>query len=56
VTFVRSEGQDVMALNAKRETGTNVLEVMANLKRQIEEGATARCSTRAAGAGAAQVY
>lgn len=37
VTFVRSEGQDVMALNAKRETGTNVLEVMANLKRQIDK-------------------
>jgi HAE1 family hydrophobic/amphiphilic exporter-1 len=37
VTFVRSEGQDVMALNAKRETGTNVLEVMTNLKRQIDK-------------------
>jgi len=37
VTFVRSEGQDVMALNAKRETGTNVLEVMSNLKRQIDK-------------------
>ncbi|MGH7213306.1 MAG: efflux RND transporter permease subunit [Tepidisphaeraceae bacterium] len=36
VSFVRSQGQDVMALNAKRETGTNVIEVMANLKRQIE--------------------
>lgn len=34
-SFVRSEGQSVMALNAKRETGTNVLEVMENLKRQI---------------------
>lgn len=28
VSFVRSQGQDVMALNAKRETGTNVIEVM----------------------------
>src|SRR5687767_4550885 len=37
VTFVRSEGENVMALNAKRETGSNVLEVMANLKRQIEK-------------------
>ncbi|WP_428938938.1 efflux RND transporter permease subunit [Fontivita pretiosa] len=37
VSFVRSEGQDVMALNAKRETGTNVLTVMQNLKRQIEK-------------------
>ena len=36
VSFVRSQGQDVMALNAKRETGTNVIEVMGNLKRQIE--------------------
>src|SRR5687767_12216958 len=27
VSFVRSQGQDVMALNAKRETGTNVIEV-----------------------------
>src|SRR3712207_1192225 len=35
VTFVRSQGQDVMALNAKRETGTNVIEVMDNLKAQI---------------------
>jgi HAE1 family hydrophobic/amphiphilic exporter-1 len=35
VSFVRSQGQDVMALNAKRETGTNVIEVMDNLKRQI---------------------
>ena len=37
VTFVRSEGQNVMALNAKRETGTNVLEVMANLRRQVDK-------------------
>ena len=35
VSFVRSEGQNVLAMNAKRETGTNVLEVMDNLKRQI---------------------
>src|ERR671913_378886 len=35
VSFVRSQGQDVMALNAKRETGTNVIEVMDNLKTQI---------------------
>lgn len=35
VSFVRSQGQDVMALNAKRETGTNVIEVMDNLKAQI---------------------
>lgn len=37
VSFVRSEGQDVLAMNAKRETGTNVLEVMDNLKRQIDK-------------------
>lgn len=37
VSFVRSEGQEVMALNAKRETGTNVIQVMENLKRQIEK-------------------
>src|SRR5687767_6211502 len=35
VSFVRSQGQDVMALNAKRETGTNVIEVMDNLKARI---------------------
>src|SRR5687767_12713031 len=35
VSFVRSQGQDVLALNAKRETGTNVIEVMDNLKTQI---------------------
>ncbi len=35
VSFVRSQGQEVMALNAKRETGTNVMQVMENLKRQI---------------------
>src|SRR5688500_8601362 len=37
ISFVRSEGESVMALNAKRETGTNVLEVMENLKRQIDK-------------------
>src|SRR5687767_11569952 len=37
VSFVRSQGQDVMALNAKRETGTNVIEVMDNLKAQIKK-------------------
>ena len=37
VSFVRSEGQDVLALNAKRETGTNVIEVMRNLRAQIEK-------------------
>ncbi|CAA9413960.1 MAG: hypothetical protein AVDCRST_MAG64-2489, partial [uncultured Phycisphaerae bacterium] len=35
VSFVRSQGQDVMALNAKRETGTNVIQVMDSLKAQI---------------------
>jgi HAE1 family hydrophobic/amphiphilic exporter-1 len=35
VSFVRSQGQDVMALNAKRETGTNVIEVMDNLRARI---------------------
>ena len=37
VSFVRSQGQDVMALNAKRETGTNVIEVMDNLKARIQK-------------------
>ena len=37
ITFVRSEGENVMALNAKRETGTNVMQVMANLRRQIDK-------------------
>src|SRR5688572_9897319 len=36
VSFVRSQGQDVMALNAKRETGTNVIEVMDKLREQIK--------------------
>src|SRR3712207_5669383 len=36
VSFVRSQGQDVMALNAKRETGTNVIEVMNNLRSRID--------------------
>src|SRR5687768_4624290 len=35
ISFVRSPGQAVMALNAKRETGTNVIEVMDNLKARI---------------------
>ena len=35
VAFVRSGGQDVLALNAKRQVGTNVIEVMDNLQRQI---------------------
>jgi HAE1 family hydrophobic/amphiphilic exporter-1 len=35
VSFVRSQGESVMALNAKRETGTNVIEVMDGLKAQI---------------------
>ena len=35
VAFVRSGGQDVLALNAKRQVGTNVIEVMENLQRQI---------------------
>src|SRR5687767_6109968 len=35
VSFVRSQGHDVMALNAKRETGTNVITVMNNLRAQI---------------------
>jgi HAE1 family hydrophobic/amphiphilic exporter-1 len=35
VSFVRSQGQDVMALSAKRETGTNVIEVMDRLKARI---------------------
>src|SRR5688572_16902888 len=36
VSFVRSQGQDVLALNAKRETGTNVIEVMDKLREQIK--------------------
>ena len=36
VSFVRSQGQDVMALNAKRETGTNVIQVMDNLQARID--------------------
>ena len=35
VTFVRSQGEQVMALSAKRETDTNVIEVMDNLKARI---------------------
>ncbi len=33
--FVRSKGRDVIAMPARRETGANVIEAMANLKRQI---------------------
>jgi HAE1 family hydrophobic/amphiphilic exporter-1 len=35
--FVRSKATNVLALNVQRETGTNVLEVMANLKAAIRE-------------------
>jgi HAE1 family hydrophobic/amphiphilic exporter-1 len=35
IAFVRSGGQDVLAINAKRQVGTNVIEVMENLKQQI---------------------
>ncbi|RJP34329.1 MAG: efflux RND transporter permease subunit, partial [Phycisphaerales bacterium] len=34
--FVRSEGDYVIALPARRETGANVLSAMENLKRQVE--------------------
>ncbi len=34
--FVRSEGQFVIALPARRETGANVLTAMQNLRRQVE--------------------
>jgi HAE1 family hydrophobic/amphiphilic exporter-1 len=36
-SFVRSLGQDVMALNAQRETGTNVIQVMDGLRRAIDD-------------------
>ena len=36
VGFVRSRGEDVLAMYAKRETGTNVLTVMADLKHAIQ--------------------
>lgn len=35
--FVRSKGTSVIAINVQRETGTNVLEVMENLKAAIRE-------------------
>ena len=36
VSFVRSKGQPVLALPARRETGANVITAMENLRRQIE--------------------
>ncbi len=36
VSFVRSVGNPVLAMPVRRETGSNVIEVMANLRTQIE--------------------
>ena len=36
-SFVRSKGRPVLAIPARRETGSNVIEVMAGLKKQIAE-------------------
>ena len=36
-SFVRSLGADVLALNAQREPGSNVIQVMNNLKARIKE-------------------
>lgn len=36
-SFVRSKGRTVLAINAQRETGTNVIEVMGGLKAAIAE-------------------
>ena len=36
-TFVRSKGQPVLAINAQKEVGTNVMEVMDGLKAAIRE-------------------
>lgn len=36
-SFVRSLGSDVLAMNAQRETGTNVMQVMAGLKEAIRK-------------------
>jgi hydrophobic/amphiphilic exporter-1 (mainly G- bacteria), HAE1 family len=35
-SFVRSKGQSVLAMPARRETGSNVISVMEGLRRQIE--------------------
>ncbi|MEM6315757.1 MAG: efflux RND transporter permease subunit, partial [Planctomycetota bacterium] len=36
-SWVRSQGEAVLAINAQRETGSNVLEVMDNLKAALDE-------------------
>jgi len=36
-TFVRSRGQPVIAINAQKEVGANVMKVMAGLKEALEE-------------------
>ncbi len=37
ISFVHSRGEPVIALNAQREFGSNVIEVMNNLRTQVEE-------------------
>ncbi len=56
VGFVRSSGSDVIAVNAKRETGSNVLEVMAGLKKAIEKVNREVLAARGLGLELHQVY
>jgi len=56
VSFVRSLGQDVVAINVKRETGSNVLRVMAGLKAQIEKVNTQVLADKPWGLELFQVY
>lgn len=54
--FVRSMGEEVIALNAKRRAGTNVLEVMANLKEQLAKVNEEVLAPRGWGVELKQVY
>ena len=54
--FVRSKGRDVIAMPARRETGANVLEAMANLKKQVEVVNREILSVRGLGLELTQVY
>ena len=54
--FVRSLGEEVIALNAKRRAGSNVLEVMANLQQQIKRVNEEVLAPRGWGVELVQVY
>lgn len=55
-SFVRSHGQFVIALPARRETGANVIEAMRNLREQIEKVNREVLSSRGLNIQLKQVY